>query len=136
MNLKNYAIPKIIYKVLYNRLIYIGPEQIFKIVKDFDIFLNKKKALNYYCEYYIILKSIYMIFYTFFAFTAYLFAEIYIDTIEYKPLSINNYKYIIYIFERYSNCQWIFFTKIKKTIFIKLVEFIIFIENQTLGRKV
>jgi len=64
MNLNNCIILKIIYKVLYNRLIYIGPEQIFKATKDVDILLNRKEVLNYHCEYYTMSKSIYVISYT------------------------------------------------------------------------
>ncbi len=105
MNLENYAMPKIIYEILYNRLIYTGPEQVFKATKDVDIPLNKKEALNYYYKHCAISKSTRMISHTPFASAAYSFTKIYIDIIEHKLLSTNGYKYAVRSFERYSNRQ-------------------------------
>ncbi len=77
-----------------------------------------------------------MIFYIPLPLAVHPFVEICMDTIEYKPLSINGYKYIVYILNCYFNYQWIFFAKTKEMIFVKFIEFIIFIENQTLGLKI
>jgi len=49
---------KIIYKVLYNQLIYIYPEHIFKATKDVGIPLSRKEALEYYYYHCHISKSI------------------------------------------------------------------------------
>ena len=136
VNLNDCTIPKIIYEVLYNRLIYIGPERIFKVVKNVDIPLNRKKALNYHCEYYIISKSIYMIFYTFFSPAVRPFIEIYVDTVQHKPMSFNRHKYTVHILNRYSNYQQIFFIKTEDKVFKKFIEFIIYIENQTPSLKI
>src|SRR6266699_5860717 len=97
MNLDNCTIPKIIYKVLYNRLIYTGPERIFKAIKDADIPLNRKKALNYHYKHCIILKSIHIISHTLFSPVVRPLIEIYIDTVQYKPISSNKYKYTVHI---------------------------------------
>jgi len=132
----DYIISKIIYKILYNWLIYIGLENVFKVTKDIEIFINWTETFKYYCYHYIILKSTYIISYIPLSLIARPFTKIYIDTIEYKPLSINGYKYIIHILDRYSNYQWIFFTKTKEIIFTKFIKFIIFIENQTLSLKI
>ena len=103
MNLDDCIIPKIIYEVLYNRLIYAGLKRIFKVAKDADIPLSKKEALNYHCEYCAISKSIYIIFYIFFSPAVRPFVEIYIDTVQYKLISFNGYRYTVYILNRYSN---------------------------------
>src|SRR6266566_1697215 len=113
MNLDNYTIPKIIYEVLYNRLIYVNPKRILKAVKDADIPLNRKKVLNYHCKHYIISKSIYIISYTPLFPAVRLFTKIYINTVQYKSISSNGYKYTVYILDCYSNYQWIFFIKIE-----------------------
>ncbi len=131
VNLDVLIILKLIYKTFYYRLMYIGLERVLKVVKNIEIFISRVKILEYYCELYILLKSIRMIFYIFLAPVTRLFIKIYIDIIEYKLLSINRYKYIVYLLDCYSNYQWIFFTKIKKTIFEKFVEVVIFLENQT-----
>ncbi len=36
----DYIMPKIIYKILYNRLMYIGPEGVLKVAKDAKIFIS------------------------------------------------------------------------------------------------
>ncbi len=82
---------------------YIGLERILKVIKNTDIPLNKEKALNYYYEYYVISKSIYMIFYTLFSPVIRLFIKICIDIVQYKPMSFNRYKYTVYILDCYSN---------------------------------
>src|SRR6266699_4444857 len=103
MNLDDCIIPKIMYEVLYNRLIYTDPERIFKAIKDVDIFLNREKILNYHCEYCAISKSIYMIFYTLFSSVVRPFSKIYINMVQYKPISFNRYKYTVYILNCYFN---------------------------------
>src|SRR6266566_4587876 len=105
MNLDDYIIPKIIYEVLYNRLIYIGPERIFKAIKDADISLNREEVLNYHYEYCIILKSICMIFYNLLSLIIRPFVEIYVNTVQYKSMSFNRHKYTVYILNRYFNYQ-------------------------------
>ena len=81
VNLDDYTMPKITYEVLYNRLIYTSLERVLKITKNADIPLNKKEALNYHCEHCVILKSIYMIFYTLLSPIVRPFAKIYIDIV-------------------------------------------------------
>jgi len=126
---------KLIYKTLHCRLIYINPEQMLKTTKDTEIFISRTKVLKYHCKLCILLKSIYIISYTLLTPAICLFIKIYIDTIKYKPLSINGYKYIVHLLDRYSNYQWIFFTKTKETIFEKFIEVVTFLKNQT-GLKV
>ena len=103
MNLDDCTILKITYEVLYNRLIYTNLERVLKVTKDVDIPLNKKKVLNYHYEYCIILKSIHVIFYISFSPVVRLFAEIYINIIQYKLMSFNRYKYTVHILNRYFN---------------------------------
>src|SRR6266699_1442950 len=97
VNLDVLIILKLIYKTFYYRLMYIGLERVLKVVKNIEIFISRVKILEYYCELYILLKSIRMIFYIFLAPVTRLFIKIYIDIIEYKLLSINRYKYIVYL---------------------------------------
>src|SRR6266699_4915814 len=122
---------KLIYKTFYYRMIYIRPEQIMKKTKDVGIPINKIKTLEYHCKFCILSKSTCMISYTLLVPIIRYFVEIYINTIKYKFLSINDYKYVVYLLDRYSNYQWIFFTKTKETIFEKFIEVITFLENQT-----
>ncbi len=70
-----------------------------------------------------------MIFYIFLSSVIRLFIEICIDMVQYKPIFSNRYKYIVYILDRYSNYQWIFFMKIEDKVFKKFIEFIMYIEN-------
>ena len=82
---------------------YIGPDRVLKATKDVEIFINRAKVLEYYCKFYVLLKSTYMISYILLALAVCCFTKIYIDTIEYKFLSTNNYKYIVYLLDRYFN---------------------------------
>ncbi len=103
INLNILMISRLIYKVFYHRLIYIGLERILKTTKNVEIFINRAETLKHYYKHYAVLKSIYIISYIPLAPTICLFAKIYIDIIEYKPFSTNSYKYIVYILDRYFN---------------------------------
>ena len=131
INLNILMISKLIYKTFYCRLIYIKPDWVLKATKDVEIFINKIETLKYHYKPYILSKSIYIISYTFLALIARCFIKIYIDIIEYKLLSTNNYKYIIHLLNRHFNYQCIFFVKTKEIIFEKFVEVLIFLKNQT-----
>ncbi len=74
-----------------------------KTTKDIGIFINKVETLKYHCKLYTLSKSTYIISYTLLAPTIRCFIEIYIDIIEYKPLSINGHRYIVYLLDRYFN---------------------------------
>ena len=129
INLNTLIIPKLTYKTLHYRLMYIKPNRVLKTTKDTKIPINKTKTIKYHCKLYTLSKSIYIIFYIFLAPTTRYLIKIYIDIIKYKPLSTNGYKYIIHLLDRYSNYQQIFFTKTKKTIFKTFVEIITFLKN-------
>ena len=101
-----------------------------KIAKDVGIFINKVEILEYHYKLYMLSKSIYIISYISLVPAVYPFAEIYIDTIEYKLSSINRLKYVVYLLDRYFNYQWIFFIRIKEIIFEKFIEIVIYLENQ------
>jgi len=99
----DYTMSKIIYKVFYNRLIYIGLKRIVTVIKNTEISISWIEAIEFYYYYYTILKSICVIFYTSFHLAVRLFVKIYVDIIEYKLLSTNKYKYIVYILDCYFN---------------------------------
>jgi hypothetical protein len=95
--------PRLIYEVLYRRLIYVGPERMLKVAKDIEIPISRAEVLEHHCKHCAVSKLTYMIFYTPLALATRSFIEICIDTIEYKLFSTNDYKYIVYILDRYSN---------------------------------
>ncbi len=105
INLNILMISKLIYKTFYCRLIYIGPDRMLKIVKDIKIPINRIKILEYHYKLYTLSKSICIISYILLALIIRCFIEIYIDIIGYKLLSINGYKYIIYLLDCYFNYQ-------------------------------
>ncbi|SRR6266699_1136182 len=105
VNLDILMIPKLIYKTLHYCLIYIRSDRILKAIKDVGILINKIKVLKYHCKLYILLKLIHMIFYILLALIVCYLVKIYIDIIEYKFLSINNYRYTIHLLNRYFNYQ-------------------------------
>jgi len=103
INLNILMISKLIYKTFYCRLIYIGPDRMLKIVKDIKIPINRIKILEYHYKLYTLSKSIYIISYIFLTLIVRCLVKIYINIIEYKFLLINNYKYIIFLLDRYFN---------------------------------
>src|SRR6266699_6990826 len=77
INLDTLIISKLIYKNFYYCLIYIRPDRMLKIAKDVGILINKVKILEYHYKFYMLSKSIYIIFYTPLALTVCYFIEIY-----------------------------------------------------------
>jgi len=105
VNLDVLIMLKLTYKTFYRRLIYIRLDRVLKIAKDVGIFISRVEALEYHYKLCTLSKSIHMISYIPLALTARCLIKIYIDIIEYKSLSTNGYRYIVYLLDRYFNYQ-------------------------------
>ena len=103
VNLNILMMPKLTYKIFYCRLIYIEPDRVLKVAKDVGILINKIKILKYYYKFCILSKLIYMIFYISLALIVRCFIKIYVNIIEYKPLSTNGYRYVVHLLNCYFN---------------------------------
>lgn len=119
------------YEIMHHRFMHASPERTIKACRDAGIRIDEKQAKEHHCQWCAQGKSVKIISHDSLARPTRALAEVYVDTIQHTPRAKSSFQYAVHMIDRFSNYQWIFFTRTKDEIYAKFTQWINYIEKQT-----